>query len=543
MAITQIFYKGTFTGLYNKVNENYKEKFVFSSIHWTYLKIESLSKIENFDIEGNKTADYWFASKILNKKDFHPLKNETEVFIPRGENMAYSGDLLNVLIKNLKINFNQSAPISSRFFEASGDIYFQIEIAKELPPAKPAAATIFTGANIVKGDHTVLMDATTNVNIDPILVNPLPVQDPPGCGSLFSRRPASVTNLQFPSTDPLANSKNKGCSNSIGTILWILVLMVAFSKSLPIFYVLLAVSILWGITRFFFKNILGRIFTFILIVVLAFFALSYVFKKGKEILPEQTKSGSIKVDPPREGDKKPGSNEKDLISDKSINWFDFKNSNYQADYSTSSLSFLATQNKHQALVSSINANSSVDYFNQVYQGLNNYDSKKVDELVDVFKDSAKRMNLNSLQLAEMVTTFIQEIPYVLVHDGSCAEAASSGGFVREWHQDSKPCLAKIPAGVQSPYEFMHNLKGDCDTRTLLAFTILKKLKIPASIWVSEAYGHSILGIGLPFASGFHKEVSGVNHYSVELTSKCRIGFVSPDQNEESNWDIALYYQP
>jgi hypothetical protein len=528
----QVFYKGSFKGLFEKNDPKHSDKIVFSKIHWTYLNIDNVSKIGNFNVEENKTADFWFAEKIANKSSFNLFKKDRVIFIPRLEDLAYSDDIFNVLIKNIKFNF-ANTDFASNWFEASGDIYFQTQIARDVVKEKVVDNKKIEEQITQVGGEGILTNTSGSVGVDAAAGTE---SDNNGCWPLNRGSQISIN-------DPLANSQNSNWTNIIGTILWIILLIYAYTHSKPIFYFLLAVSILWGITRFFFKNILGRIFTFILIIVLAFYALSYVFKKGKEIIPDQTKKGSIKVNPPREGDKKPGSNEKDLLSDKSINWYDFSSSNYQANYSTSTLSFLSTQEKHQALVSSINANNSVDYFNQVYQGLNNCDSKKVDMLVDVFKDSAKRMHLNSLQLAEMVTTFVQEIPYVLVHDGTCSDASKAGGFVREWHQDSKPCLANIPAGVQSPYEFIHNLKGDCDTRTLLAFTILKKLKIPASIWVSEAYGHSILGIGLPFASGFHKAVAGVNHYSAELTSKCRIGFVSPDQNEESNWDIAIYYQP
>ena len=89
---------------------------------------------------------------------------------------------------------------------------------------------------------------------------------------------------------------------------------------------------------------------------------------------------------------------------------------------------------------------------------------------------------------------------------------------------------------------MHNLKGDCDTRSLYAFTILKELGIPASVWISETYGHSVLGVGLPVGNGFYKEINGVKHYAVELTAKgFRLGMISPEQQIQSNWDIALFY--
>ena len=144
----------------------------------------------------------------------------------------------------------------------------------------------------------------------------------------------------------------------------------------------------------------------------------------------------------------------------------------------------------------------------------------------------------------MVTTFIQEIPYFLVHDLDCRAVveSSNSDFMIQYHQENKPCLPNIPGGVQSPYEFAHNLKGDCDTRSLLAFTILKRLGIPSSVWVSEAYGHSVVGIGLPVGAGTYKEINGIKHYATELTAKgFRLGMISPEQQNISNWDITLIY--
>ena len=150
--------------------------------------------------------------------------------------------------------------------------------------------------------------------------------------------------------------------------------------------------------------------------------------------------------------------------------------------------------------------------------------------------------MNQIEVAEMVVTFIQEIPYYLVHDGTCQMAIQSGNdFVREYHRAKKPCISNIKGGVQSPYEFLHNLKGDCDTRSLLGFTILTELKIPCSVWVSEVYGHSILGVGVPVGHGIFKSIEGVKHYGVELTAKgFRLGMVAPENARSANWDISIY---
>jgi hypothetical protein len=93
----------------------------------------------------------------------------------------------------------------------------------------------------------------------------------------------------------------------------------------------------------------------------------------------------------------------------------------------------------------------------------------------------------------------------------------------------------------SPYEFIHTLKGDCDTRSLLAYTLLGRLGIPASIWVSDVYGHSVLGVGLGVGTQNAKTIEGIRHAAVELTAKgFRLGMLSPSHGNMNNWNIALF---
>ncbi|MFM7913497.1 MAG: hypothetical protein ACKO9W_15060, partial [Bacteroidota bacterium] len=67
------------------------------------------------------------------------------------------------------------------------------------------------------------------------------------------------------------------------------------------------------------------------------------------------------------------------------------------------------------------------------------DMPKLDSLVLDFQSKIAAKRLNPVQAAEMVTTFVQEIDYVLVHDNSCKQSASEDGdFVEEWHDARKP---------------------------------------------------------------------------------------------------------
>jgi hypothetical protein len=161
--------------------------------------------------------------------------------------------------------------------------------------------------------------------------------------------------------------------------------------------------------------------------------------------------------------------------------------------------------------------------------------------VQVFKTKSIENKLNPVETAELVISYIQQIPYVLVHDETCNQAIASGNeFMRNYHLEGRPCLPEIPAGVQSPYEFSHNLEGDCDTRSLFAFSLLSSLNIPCSIWVSSVYGHSVVGIGLPAGGNNFKYSNGRRHFGTELTATgFRIGMMAPDQGDMDNWKIAL----
>jgi len=289
--------------------------------------------------------------------------------------------------------------------------------------------------------------------------------------------------------------------------------------------------------RYFRKAALAIISSVIILGVLAIGIIYLLPNASTQQESVKTEDGVIKISPPKPN------KEKDLISDKSITWWDFIQNKYSLNYGTSATRYFESTQFHEQQFKAIKATNNLEFYGQLYRQLDLNDVNKLDSIVVKLKQNAKRKHLNSIQTAEMVCTFVQEIPYFLVHDFDCKTAVSESNsdFMVEYHRSNKPCLPEVPGGVQSPYDFMHNLKGDCDTRSLLAFTILRSMDIPASVWISEAYGHSVLGVGLPVSTGFYKEINGVKHYAVELTAKgFRLGMISPEQQVRNNWDIALF---
>jgi len=277
-----------------------------------------------------------------------------------------------------------------------------------------------------------------------------------------------------------------------------------------------------------------------------FFILTTIFSNNGYLIDTSTfkKNGFVKIFEPKEIKLK--TEKTDYLVKKDIKWYDFFANIYEIKYNTRYLSFLETKQNHKTVEYDFRYNTpnSMEYYNKLYKNLAEFDKQKIDSITILFAKESKEKKLSQLQTAEMVTTFIQEIPYVLVHQNTCKqlmELEPGDSYLVKYHLEKKPCLASVPGGVQSPYEFLHNLKGDCDTRSLLGYAILTKLNISSSIWVSKVYGHCVLGIGLPVGNGVYKSIDGLKHYAVELTNKgFRLGMISPEQRDISNWDIALY---
>ena len=83
-------------------------------------------------------------------------------------------------------------------------------------------------------------------------------------------------------------------------------------------------------------------------------------------------------------------------------------------------------------------------------------------------------------------------------------------------------------------------EGDCDTRTIFLYTLLKKYNYDVVILNSIVYKHSILGINLPTSGSNYKYDNGRRYYAWETTAKdMKRGLMSPSWSNMNNWFIAL----
>lgn len=540
------YYKASFTGVFHSKEKANLPFHFFNDLEWNQLKIEDVTTIPRYDSWELITSNSWYRRKlkpyknsfqslqwvarwpkINSKRDFPWIKSirwqfpvlrkRTHLIIPLNHQYQLQEVLHEVVLKRIEL-INKGVEWQNGLREAKGVIYFQIHLIPEIPKkavqVSPELKTIDESTLEINNNNNSESKATDIWSINNDL--------------------NKVTDIA-PSQKPLSMSSKGNRNWRIFMILWLLFVLWKF----PVLFI--PSLILFGAIsfyRFFRKACLGLLGS-----LLIFSFIGYLFYKW---LPNTTNSsnntekndGSIRVKPPVK------TRDNDLINTKEVEWWDFFKNFHKVTYNTSSLSFYDSQVFHEQAIKKITSETSVAYFNELYGELYANDTKKLDSIVDIFKQKIRVKRLSPIKSAEMVTTFIQEIPYFLVHDLDCKTVVetSNSDFMVQYHTENKPCLPNIPGGVQSPYEFAHNLMGDCDTRSLLGYTILKKLEIPCSVWVSEAYGHSVLGVGLPIGNGTYKQINGIKHYPTELTTKgFRLGMIAPEQQNMSNWDITLFF--
>jgi hypothetical protein len=150
-------------------------------------------------------------------------------------------------------------------------------------------------------------------------------------------------------------------------------------------------------------------------------------------------------------------------------------------------------------------------------------------LKDSLANLAKKEQLTYPDLAEMVVTFIQDIPYTLITSENC----------EKMERLNSPCLGQQRFGLLSPYEFIHTWKGDCDTRSVMLYALLDQLGYDVAIVSSDEYLHAMLAVNLP-ATGHYLQKGQKRYYFWETTATgWSPGMLPPNMKNLDYWEISL----
>ncbi|MFV0163096.1 hypothetical protein OBK04_05450 [Empedobacter falsenii] len=221
-------------------------------------------------------------------------------------------------------------------------------------------------------------------------------------------------------------------------------------------------------------------------------------------------------------------------------WQDYDGNQYEGTIWTRKSDFAKAKYFKNNLT--LNSNSSRAYDEMIYR-LKENDKNNLIGVYQLFDSIRQKEQLSSVKFAELIVSFVQDIPYTVIVPDDCNPNLYDDEFIQEYLSSADArCDGFQKFGINSPVEFMSTLNGDCDTRTLLLYTILAHYGYDVALLSSEYYAHSIIGINLPLSGNAYqyqnqryilwettapnikagvlpKEISNLNYWRISLKSK------------------------
>ena len=215
-------------------------------------------------------------------------------------------------------------------------------------------------------------------------------------------------------------------------------------------------------------------------------------------------------------------------------WKDYDGNSYKGVFKIYKSAFIKSEHNRNNIPNVYSYNNMV---NQLYKMDSSDDGMKF--IYEMFDSIQNRKHLNDKKFAEMIVTCVQDIPYTLILPEECNPTGYNDQFIYDYLSSGGICAPNVKFGIYSPIEFLANLKGDCDTRTLLLFTILKHYNYNVVILGSEQYGHSILGVNLTY-TGLNKIYNNRKYIVWETTAPgIKPGILPREISNMNNWEINL----
>ena len=212
-------------------------------------------------------------------------------------------------------------------------------------------------------------------------------------------------------------------------------------------------------------------------------------------------------------------------------WNDNKSRQYRGNVSVK----LNDVNSSKANKKNINP-ISWGYF---YKKIIEHDNLKLSTIYDLFDQISRTKVLSRNEFADVIVTFVQNIPYNILTSESCSDAYLNSKSIKEMIDQGTDCDGNVFGGLYTPTEFIKNFKGDCDTRTVFLYTILNRYGYDTRILNSDFYRHSIIGVNLP-SRGRFKTHLGKRYYTWETTNiNWQLGDLPPSTSRMGFWFVAL----
>ncbi|UBB89884.1 hypothetical protein J4771_00600 [Candidatus Kaistella beijingensis] len=325
------------------------------------------------------------------------------------------------------------------------------------------------------------------------------------------------------------SSSSYGC----GTILWLILGIILLIIFAPYLLYIVPFLIIWLIIKFL-QGIFKYIFP-ILAILLLIGLFSGVFRGISEannpIPVKIIKDDSLEKSVVEKIENKKEPNKPDSIITHFRKWKDYKGNIYEGKYS---LKLNDIRQAHQ-----LKRQLPQDNYAYFIHSLKENDRSKIENLYTLFDGIRADKKLNNDQFADVIVSFVQDIPYALVLDNACDPNLYSEKYIKDYFAGaSASCDPNQALGINSPVEFLANLKGDCDTRTLLIYTILDHYGYEVLLLTSQIYQHSIIAV-YKNSNAIKFNYFGKNYTVWETTSFQEAGILPLEISNQNYWDVTL----
>lgn len=345
-------------------------------------------------------------------------------------------------------------------------------------------------------------------------------------------------------TKPPTTTNNEGCFSSVIGLLagiigiaFLLMMLPQMAVILPFFLILFLLNLIPA--RFFswLFRLIGILLLFGFIASLFHFfntatTRTYIPKPVVTEQPEERKTHTEPII--------------DTLGNKAVNdtiikhfrvWQDYNGNQYEGVIWTRKSDFAKAKYFKNNLI--LNSNSSRAYDEMIYR-LKENDKNNLSGVYLLFDSIRQKEQLSNVKFAELIVSFVQDIPYTVIVPDDCNPNLYEDKFIKEYllSEDAR-CDGFEKFGINSPVEFMSNLNGDCDTRTLLLYTMLAHYGYDVALLSSEYYAHSIIGVNLPL-SGIAYQYQNQRYVLWETTApNIKAGVLPKEISNLNYWRISL----
>lgn len=338
-------------------------------------------------------------------------------------------------------------------------------------------------------------------------------------------------------------SNNEGCfSTFIGIlsgiffIAFILMLLPQIAFILPFFLILFLLNIIPAKVYDWLFKILGLLILLGFIIgLLQFFNHNSNNYSPKPIVTDRQEEVKPKIEPMVDTVNHQAI--KDTLIIHYRKWQDYEGNSYEGKFWTRKSDYLKSRNFKQNF--SFPVNTERDYDSMIHS-LKENDKEHLGGIYQLFDGIQKEQHLSRIKFAELIVSFIQDISYTLILPDDCSPNLYDDQFIKEYlNSKNAKCDGLEKFGINTPVEFMSTLNGDCDTRTLLLYTMLAHYDYDVALFSSEYYNHSLIGINLPI-SGITYQYQNQRYVLWETTApNIKPGIIPKEISNLNYWRISL----